>query len=105
MRLPDLSRFTVHKALDDVDLDGVAMPGLSVTFHRRPTRSRVATVGVYRFAGLEVFMAWGYVGEAHCRFTSYADGRGGWGAPRRGCPSVDAVRALVATLGPVSTPH
>jgi len=97
MGLPDLSLFYPYKEIDDVDLDGVVIPGLSAGFHRRAAGGRVETVGVYRFAGAEVFMAWGYVGEAHCRFTAYADPTYGWGAPRRGCPSVDTVRRLIAT--------
>jgi hypothetical protein len=102
--LPDLSRFEVHREAADVDLDGTAMPGLHATFHRRPAGSRTESVGVYRYAGIEIFMAWGYADEPHCRFTAYAEAHG-WGAPRRGCPSVDAVRDLLATLGPVPTPH
>lgn len=102
--LPDLARFVVHREATDVDLDGTVLPGLSATFHRRAAGSRTESVGVYRYAGVEVFMSWGYVDEPHCRFTAYA-GADGWGAPRRGCPSVDAVRDLLATLGPVPTPR
>ena len=96
--LPDLSQFTVHREVADPDLDGTILPGLHATFHRRAAGSRIESVGVYRYAGVEVFMAWGYVDEPHCRFTAYA-GPHGWGAPRRGCPSVDAVRDQLATLG------
>ncbi|MEV4534868.1 hypothetical protein AB0J82_13660 [Asanoa sp. NPDC049518] len=102
--LPDLTHFERHREAADVDLDGTVLPGLSATFHRRAAGSRVESVGVYRYAGVEIFMAWGYADEPHCRFTAYA-GPNGWGAPRRGCPSVDAVRDLLATLGPVPTPH
>ena len=36
MGLPDLSLFYPYKEIDEVDLDGVVIPGLSAGFHRRP---------------------------------------------------------------------
>jgi hypothetical protein len=98
MGLPDLSLFCPYKNIDDVDLDGVVVPGLSAGFHRRAAGGRVETVGVYRYAGVEVFMAWGYVGEAHCRFTAFHEGPAGWGAIRPGCPDLAEVTDRVDTL-------
>jgi hypothetical protein len=92
MPVPDLSSFRPHRVVDDVDLDGRVVPGLRGTFLRRAAGPRVETVGVYRYAGVEVFQAWGYVGEPHCRFTAYA--RPG------GCPDVDEVLRRVAALDP-----
>jgi hypothetical protein len=98
MTLPDLAAFRPHRVVDDVDLDGTVVPGLSADFHRRPVGDRVETVGRYRFAGVEVFMAWGYVGEAHCRCTAFHEGPAGWGAIRPGCPDVAEVLARISAL-------
>lgn len=103
MDLPDLSEYRLHKVIDNVDLDGVVVPGLRGSFHRRATGSRVRTVGVYSYAGAELFMAWGYVGEVHCRFSALRRPDGTWGPPRPGCPPVrrvhDGGRVTALTLG------
>ncbi|WP_157546773.1 hypothetical protein [Hamadaea tsunoensis] len=91
---PDLSLYRQHRAARDVTLEGVTVPGLCATYHSRPEQSRVATVGVYRFAEAEVFMSWGYADEAHCRWTAYHQD-GVWGEPREGCPDVPYVLSLV----------
>jgi hypothetical protein len=39
MDLPDLARFSPHRVVDPVDLDGVVLPGLSARFLRRPAGS------------------------------------------------------------------
>ena len=98
MLLPDPASFRPHRVVDDVDLDGTVVPGLRATFLRRPAGARVETVGVYRFAGADVFMAWGYVGEAHCRFTAFHDGSAGWGPIRPGCPDVAEVLERVTAM-------
>jgi hypothetical protein len=100
MLLPDLSVFRRHRTLDDVDLDGTVVPGLSASFWRRPAGDRTETVGVYRYAGVEVFMAWGYVGEPHCRHTAFK-GPAGWGAIRPCCPDITEVLRRVAALSRV----
>src|SRR5262245_60990028 len=33
-------------------------------------------------------MAWGFVGEEHCRYSAYRDPDGQWSAPTTGCPVV-----------------
>jgi hypothetical protein len=90
--LPDLTHYRPHRVVDDIDLAGVVVPGLRGSFHRRPAGSRTGSVGVYSYAGVELFMAWGYVGEEHCRFTSYRRGDGQWTAARPGCPDVHVLR-------------
>src|ERR671910_2885449 len=104
MTLPDLAAFRPHRVVDDVDLDGAVVPGLSADFHRRPVGDRVETVGRYRFAGVEVFMAWGYVGEAYCRCTAFHEGPAGWGAIRPGCPDPVEVTSRVDTLRTLLAP-
>ncbi|WP_173079385.1 hypothetical protein [Phytohabitans rumicis] len=94
--------------IENVDLDGVVVPGLRGSFHRRrgeaasddAVASRISTVGVYRFAGVDLLMAWGYVGEPHCRFTSVRRPDGTWEPPRPGCPPVTRVHdgGLVTAL-------
>lgn len=103
MALPDLSAFRRHRVVDDVDLDGTVVPGLRATFHRRAVGSRIETVGVYAYAGVEVFMAWGWVGEPHCRCTAFHEGPAGWGAIRPGCPDVAEVLARCDQLRCVPT--
>jgi hypothetical protein len=103
MLLPDLSEYRLHKVIDDVDLDGIVVPGLRGTFHRRPEGAVTSTVGLYSYAGVELFMAWGYVGEVHCRYTALRGPDGSWGPPLRGCPPVSKVcdggRVTALTLG------
>jgi hypothetical protein len=103
MELPDLSGYRLHKVIDDVDLDGVVVRGLRGRFHRRTTGSGVLTVGVYSYAGAELMMAWGYVGEPHCRFNAVRRPDGSWEPPRQGCPPVarvhDGGRVTALTLG------
>lgn len=86
--LPDLRQFQLHKVIDDVDFEGEPVPGLRGRFYRR----RDESVGVYDLAGQEVFMAWGYVGEEHCRFNAVRRADGIWDSPRPGCPDVTALR-------------
>jgi hypothetical protein len=103
MYLPDLSAFSPHRVVVDADLDGVVVPGLRAVFHRRPGVAGTESVGVYSYAGEEIFMAWGYVGEEHCRWTALRDAAGRWGAPAPGCPPVgtcwDGGRVTALTVG------
>lgn len=75
--------------IEDIDFEGEPVPGLRGSFYRR----RDESVGVYSYAGREVFMAWGYVGEEHCRFTAVRRPDGSWAMPRSGCPQVRVLRA------------
>ncbi|MEU7822270.1 hypothetical protein [Catellatospora sp. NPDC049133] len=86
--LPRLAEYTPHRTVADVDLEGQVVPGLTGEFFRRPEDGRTATVGLYRYRGTELFMAWGYVGEEHCRWTAYRRTDGVWSAPHTGCPRV-----------------
>jgi hypothetical protein len=40
----------------------------------------------------ELFVAWGYVGEPHCRYNAVQRGNGGWYPTRRGCPVLRPLR-------------
>ena len=84
--------FEPHLTVDDADLDGVTVPGLRAEFLRRPDGTRVATVGRYSHAGRELFMAWGYVGEDHCRYYAVRGVDGDWEAAQAGCPRVRVLR-------------
>jgi hypothetical protein len=85
---PDLTLYTQHRQAPDATLDGVSVPGLHGTYYSRPDGSRVATVGVYRYDGVELFWAWGYADEAHCAFHAVRQPDGEWSSARRGCPRV-----------------
>jgi len=88
VEIPDLSEFVLHKVVENVDWDGVPVPQLRATFHRRREGDRIVSVGVYELAGHPIFIAWGYVGEEHCRYTVVRRPDGGWDRPRPGCPPV-----------------
>jgi hypothetical protein len=83
-----LSDYRLHRVIENIDLDGVVVPGLRGSFFRRPYGTRTQTVGLYEYDGSALFMAWGYVGEEHCRFTALRRDDGSWQAPRPGCPDV-----------------
>lgn len=96
--LPQLTDFTFHKTLLDVDFEGVPIRGLDADFYRRPVAGRLLSVGVYRFAGAETHRAWGWVGEEHCSWHAYrsADGFDG---PFRGCPDLRVLSARGQAFG------
>lgn len=91
--IPDLTTFRPHKVIDDIDIDGVAVPGLRGAFYRRERPAGLESVGVYSFAEGEVFMAWGYVGEEHCRYTAVRRPDGSWAPPYSGCPKLRVLRS------------
>jgi hypothetical protein len=93
MQLPDLSGYQLRRTIDDIDLAGVTVPGLRGSFFRRPCGVRVRSAGVYEYGGTTLFMAWGYVGEEHCRFTALCRDDGSWEPARPGCPEVSVRRA------------
>lgn len=86
--LPRLAEYAPHRTVSDVDLEGHVVPGLTGEFFRRPEDGRTASVGLYRYLGVELFMAWGYVDEEHCRWTAYRGADGVWTSPHEGCPRV-----------------
>lgn len=83
---PDLARYTPHRQARDATLDGVTVPGLHGDYFRRTDGSRIATVGVYRYEGVELFMAWGYADEEHCSHHAVRRPDGTWSEPAIGCP-------------------
>ena len=86
--VPDLAEYRLHRVADPASLDGVPMPGLSATFYRRAAPEGERSVGVYRFAGVEILQAWGYVHESHCRAHRVRQSDGQWSDPLPGCPRV-----------------
>ena len=87
VHLPDLSVYQLDRIVEDSPVWGVTVPGLRVTYYRHGPR---ATAGVYAYRGVEIFVAWGYTDERHCRFHAFRDRDGDWEAPQPGCPRVRA---------------
>lgn len=86
VRTPDLSCFTPHRVAE-AEFEGETVPGLRAEFYRRPEGERIATVGRYLVGGRELFRAWGYVDEEHCRHSAVT------GHPSvDGCPVVELER-------------
>jgi hypothetical protein len=83
-----LAYFRPYKIIDDIDLEGVVVPGLRCEFLHHQEGERMAMVGRYTYAGREVFRAWGYVGEEHCRYFTVRGLDGEWERPQAGCPRV-----------------
>jgi hypothetical protein len=52
---PDLSLYTPHRQVRDAVLEGVTVAGPHGSSYHRADGSRVATVGVYRLDGVELF--------------------------------------------------
>ena len=96
LEIPDLVTFRLHKSTPDIDVDGVPVPGLRGEFYRRERGSRTESIGVYSYRH-RVFIAWGYVGEPHCRHHAVRRPDGGWQRPRTGCPQVRVLRAAAGT--------
>jgi len=86
MHMPDISTYRQHRVVDAV-FDGTAVPGLVAEFYRRPDGDRIATVGRYLTGGRELFRAWGYTDEEHCRHSAVTGH-----PPANGCPVVRLVR-------------
>jgi hypothetical protein len=86
VNLPNLATYTLHRTVEDSPVWGVVVPGLRATYYRRGAQ----TAGVYAYAGEEIFVAWGYLGEVHCRFHAFRAPDGSWERARRGCPRVRA---------------
>jgi hypothetical protein len=91
VELPDLSQYRPHRTVRAAEFEGVPVPGLHAEFFHRDLRDRVASVGCYSYAGRELLMAWGFVGEEHCRYSAVR-GEDGWDPPTPGCPQVRVLR-------------
>ena len=87
MHVHDLSTYRPHRVVEDSPVWGVTVPGLRVAYYRRGGR---ATAGLYAYQGVEIFVAWGYLDERHCRFHAFRDADGDWEPPQPGCPRVRA---------------
>jgi hypothetical protein len=96
---PDLAHFRAYQVIENIDLHGVVVPGLKGEFLRGTDGERATTVGRYSYSGREVFRAWGYAGEEHCRYFAVLGVDGEWEAPQAGCPRV---RVLAADEGTVA---
>ncbi|WP_033341476.1 hypothetical protein [Catenuloplanes japonicus] len=99
MNLPDLRTYRLHRTLPEADFEGVPVPGLHAEFYRRPVGDRIASVGRYSYNGRRLLLAWGYVGEEHCRYSAVRDPRRGWQPATQGCPDVRVVRDGEAVTG------
>jgi hypothetical protein len=97
--IPDLADFSLHKISYDVDFDGVAVPGLCGAFYRCPDGGRLLSVGIYMMDGVELFRAWGYVGEEHCAYHAVVCVDGSIDGPHIGCPDVAVVQESGAVAG------
>jgi hypothetical protein len=88
VKAPNLAHFHPHAVIDDIDLDGVVVPGLRAEFLRREVDGRTAMLSRYSYSGREVFQAWGYLDEEHCRYFAVYGVDGRLEAAQAGCPRV-----------------
>jgi hypothetical protein len=107
VHLPDLSDYRLVRTVSDAPIDGLTVPGLRVLYFDRVRRAGTATAGVYSFRCAEIFVAWGYARETHCRYHAFRDRRGEWEPPLPGCPKVwlipDGLRMLTRS-GEITLP-
>jgi len=78
--------FVWHKERAQVTARGTVIPGLRASFYRRDDGEGTQSLGLYAYQEHELFVAWGYVGELHCRYNAVHRDDGGWFPTRRGCP-------------------
>lgn len=106
--LPNLADYECRKTIPNIDFAGTSLPGLHGSFYRRAVANGRHSVGVYTLAGVEIFRAWGWVGEEHCSWHAVrhvpqfcepvAAGTGisanqffapfEWDGPHQGCPEI-----------------
>jgi hypothetical protein len=98
--------FAFHGIREQVTVKGTLIPGLRATFYRRPNGQQIETIGLYSVDAHDLFVAWGYVGEPHCRYNAVRHGGqdhdgDGWSfyATRRGCPVLEPLRELGGIAG------
>jgi hypothetical protein len=78
--------FQAHATREQVIVRGTVIPGLRARLYRRRVGARTETVGLYVYGTRELFVAWGYADERHCRYHAVRRDGGGWYPTRRGCP-------------------
>jgi hypothetical protein len=88
VKAPNLAYFRPYAVVDDIDLDGVVVPGLRAEFLRREAGCRTVMVSRYSYSGRDVFQAWGYQDEEHCRYFAVYGVDGRLEAAQAGCPRV-----------------
>jgi hypothetical protein len=88
VKAPNLAHFRPYMVIEDIDLDGVVVPGLRAEFQRREAGGRTAMVSRYSYSGRDVFQAWGYLEEEHCRYFAVYGVDGRLEAAQSGCPRV-----------------
>lgn len=84
--------FRPHGTRDQVMVKGALVPGLRASFYRRFVGGRTETIGLYTVEARELFVAWGYADERHCRYNAVRRDDGGWYPTRRGCPVLQPLR-------------
>ncbi|GIF14618.1 hypothetical protein [Actinoplanes teichomyceticus] len=94
-----MSEFEPHRSEADAAFEGARVPGLRAEFFRRAEGGRIASVGRYCLGAQELFLAWGYVDEEHCRHHAVRDRRGGWHPAAAGCPEVELIRDGEVVVG------
>jgi hypothetical protein len=85
--VPPLEAFRPHKMIEGVDVKGHELP-LRGAFYRRERAGTIESIGVYSYAGRELFAAWGQVGHVACGFNAVRRDDEGWYGTRRGCPVI-----------------
>ena len=99
MKAPNLAQFRPYAVIEDIDLDGVVVPGLRAEFLRREAGGRTAMVSRYSYSGRDVFQAWGYLDEEHCRYFAVYGVDGRLEAAQAGCPRVRVLTDGTAVAG------
>jgi hypothetical protein len=99
VKAPNLAQFRPYSVIEDIDLDGVVVPGLRAEFLRREVGGRTAMVGRYSYSGRDVFQAWGYLDEEHCRYFAVYGVDGRLEAAQAGCPRVRVLSDGSAVAG------
>lgn len=95
MRVPHLADFEPYRIVDDVELHGVVVPGLRAEYLR--SGRKLATA--YSYNGNDLFVAWGYAEEEHCRYFAVVGVDGLWEDPQAGCPRARAIKIQGRLLG------
>jgi hypothetical protein len=96
--VPPLAEFRAHKVIHGIQVGGHVLP-LRGAFYRRDRAGVLESVGVYSYAGHELFAAWGEVGRAACSFNAVRRVEDDWFPTRRGCPVIHPVTDGAAVVG------